>query len=278
LRKLHLKYLALLILFISCVTNRVFSLPQLPQDSSQTVINLISHDFASAFSDVSYILSGLTNPGLGELYTTGVILVGTAALMPFDNEVRALAKNSVTKSADNFFLYPNGMGNGLYAALFSCGIYTGGLIFNNEEVRTTGRQLVESLVLSGIITSALKIAIGRARPYNDKGNSYYLPFRWNDDYWSLPSGHTTVSFAMATVISSRIDKWWGYAGCYALASLTGLARIYYDRHWLSDVFMGGAIGTASGLIIINAGKNKAHSGQSFYFLPNLNGFTLAYKF
>jgi membrane-associated phospholipid phosphatase len=37
---------------------------------------------------------------------------------------------------------------------------------------------------------------------------------------------------------------------YGGASLVGLSRMYHDKHWASDVALGAAIGTFSGLKVV----------------------------
>jgi undecaprenyl-diphosphatase len=56
----------------------------------------------------------------------------------------------------------------------------------------------------------------------------------------MPSGHATAAFAMATVLADRHPKQkWLF---YTLAASVAFARIQKERHFLSDVFVGGAIG------------------------------------
>lgn len=54
---------------------------------------------------------------------------------------------------------------------------------------------------------------------------------------SFPSGHTATAFMGAEFLYQEYkDKsiWYGIAG-YAVATGTGLFRIYNNRHWLTDV-------------------------------------------
>ncbi|MFB9079147.1 phosphatase PAP2 family protein [Flavobacterium procerum] len=64
---------------------------------------------------------------------------------------------------------------------------------------------------------------------------------------SFPSGHTATAFMGAEFLYQEYkDKsiWYGIAG-YAVATGTGLFRIYNNRHWLTDVAAGAGIGILS---------------------------------
>jgi hypothetical protein len=64
---------------------------------------------------------------------------------------------------------------------------------------------------------------------------------------SFPSGHTATAFMGAEFLWQEykdVNIWYGIAG-YAVATGTGMFRIYNARHWLSDVAMGAGIGILS---------------------------------
>ncbi len=61
---------------------------------------------------------------------------------------------------------------------------------------------------------------------------------------SFPSGHTSAAFVSAEFLYQEYkDKsiWIGVGG-YAVASFVGAARIYNNKHWLSDVIAGAGVG------------------------------------
>lgn len=86
--------------------------------------------------------------------------------------------------------------------------------------------------------TVLNWTLGRSRPRAERGVLHFDPFRGNA---SLGSGHTAYAFAIAASVDEVTDGGWAIP-FYVAAAGTGLARIYGDRHWLSDVVVGGFIG------------------------------------
>ena len=114
---------------------------------------------------------------------------------------------------------------------------------------------VEGSVLSALLaTQLLKRTIGRARPYVVGDSipydvSFLRRFGAGQDYRSFPSGHSAAAFAAATSVAISTSRWAPaqrrYVGpaAYTIATLTGLARIYHDKHWATDVVAGALIGS-----------------------------------
>ncbi|MHC2991489.1 PA-phosphatase [Pontibacter sp. HJ8] len=70
----------------------------------------------------------------------------------------------------------------------------------------------------------------------------------NDAY---PSGHTSTAFAYATFFHKEYGSrsaWYSVAG-YTFATATGAMRILNDKHWLSDVLAGAALGIVSAEVV-----------------------------
>ncbi|GHV59754.1 phospholipid phosphatase [Bacteroidia bacterium] len=95
-----------------------------------------------------------------------------------------------------------------------------------------------SNVLNTGIVQGSKHLTGRERPdYSDKH--------------SFPSGHTSTAFVAAEFLHQEYkdQSLWISAGGYGMASLIGVARIYNNKHWLSDVIAGAGIGILSTKIV-----------------------------
>lgn len=138
-----------------------------------------------------------------------------------------------------------------------------GFIFKNEKMKTTTLLATQSYITAAAVESVMKFLTGRTRPSFYAPNSvakptFKGPFAKSIDYTgaktnsSFPSGHTTVAFAAATVYALQYkDKLWVPVLCYTSASLIGLSRITENKHWLTDVLTGAALGYLTGRQVVN---------------------------
>lgn len=131
-----------------------------------------------------------------------------------------------------------------------------GFIIQNEKLINTTLLATQATITGSAITTTVKYLAGRRRPYSylpseEAKPKFMGPFtrspRDNSFNNSFPSGHTTVSFAIATVFASEYrDKPIVPVLAYGLATLVGVSRISQNQHWATDVFTGAAIGYLSG--------------------------------
>lgn len=91
--------------------------------------------------------------------------------------------------------------------------------------------LAVSAATMATAVNVIKYTVKEKRPDSGKRNSF-------------PSGHMATAFMGAEIV--REEYGWGYgAAAYGVASLIGVARLYNERHWLTDVFAGAGIGILS---------------------------------
>src|SRR5262245_62653972 len=95
-----------------------------------------------------------------------------------------------------------------------------------------GMDLLRAQILTEAMVQPIKFAAGRERP--DASN-----------HQSFPSGHAAITFASATVIERHLG-WRMSAMAYTIASYVAASRLHDNRHFLSDVVFGAAIGTIAG--------------------------------
>ena len=119
---------------------------------------------------------------------------------------------------------------------FSVGTYAVGRLRDQPKVAHLGMDLLQAQIMTELLVEPIKFAVGRQRP--DGSN-----------HQSFPSGHAAVTFATATVIERHLG-WRKSVLAYAIASYVALSRIHDDRHYLSDVIFGAALGTIAGRTVV----------------------------
>jgi len=155
------------------------------------------------------------------------------------------------------FVSPLGSTPGVLAAV---GIYIAGAAFRSPGIRATGTDAMVAIAIAEIaIVLPLKLLVGRSRPNAGEGTHAFNPFSGDV---SFPSGHTTVSFALASVISGHAQRPWVSWTAYGVAGLVGLARVQERSHFFSDVVAGGLIGTFVGRTVVSRNQTLRDPGGS----------------
>ena len=177
----------------------------------------------------------------------GLVGAGTFLLMQVDDPIR----NEVTKDQRYYKSVPIEAGR-MWAelqppVLIFAGLAAYSLIADDPATRKTAYELGQALIYAGIVDKLSNIAIGRAKPYMNEGPKSFRPFSvsslsFQQDYQSLPGGHNVIAFAMSAVLSRNAGPVWLKIAAYVPAGLTFISRVYQDRHWTSDDFLGAALG------------------------------------
>lgn len=235
-------------------------------------------------SDVNLILShsaqyihNIGEVDQAQLLTVAAFLGFSAALMSVDKPIQSMALRNQSSINNDLFHITEIYGAASTGLIISGSAYCMGLLLGASEIRSTGRMLFESLLWSGIVTNVFKSAFGRSRPYMNEGSGTFRAFQFKVGTTSLPSGHTTVAFAMSSVLSERIHNTAVSVILYSFASLTALARVYQNVHWFSDTFLGAAIGTVAGVAIADLSENDSpHSSTEVRLMPDRISIALSF--
>ena len=187
---------------------------------------------------------------------TGVLVLATGLAFSLDPKIKEEVYYQHTPALDNATGFGEKYGSISYAGILSGGIYLTGKIIGNKSLATTGRMLTESVLYSGLAVSLLKYTVGRSRPYTNEGPITMFSYSFQEANVSFPSGHTATAFAISTVLANRINNPIATVALYGLAGFTGYQRIYDNKHWFSDVFVGAAIGYFIGSSIVNSEENR----------------------
>jgi membrane-associated phospholipid phosphatase len=175
-----------------------------------------------------------------------VMLGGLSALMLIDQPSQRLFQRHRTDGSNDFASSLRHFGQIEVYGTITAGILGAGLLTGNRAVTRSGSRLAATLALAGAASSVAKLAVGRPRPDQSDDADGYLPFSGQE---AMPSGHTTMAFALATALSDDINQTWASVGLYTLAVGVGWSRINDNRHWLSDVAAGAALGITSAKVM-----------------------------
>lgn len=179
----------------------------------------------------------------------------TAAAFLIDEEIQNFALENKGQFGDAVFELDDYYHLEFMAASIAA-LYIYGAAAKEKDVRNLGLKLTEATVYSSTITLLSKFLLGRQRPANTNDALNFNPLNSAWDFTSLPSGHSTLSFAYSTVMASAYNNFFWKFGWYSLAALVGAARVYHNVHWFSDVLLGAAIGYFVGDFVNNHYSNQ----------------------
>jgi len=151
------------------------------------------------------------------------------AIRPFEEEISAaLGKEDedlLSKAPDKF-------GGPLAVLSASALTYFLGNVTKNPQLTKTGLVLLEATVTSQLLTLAIKQVSNRPRPNGENDHSF-------------PSGHTSGTFTVASVLDARYG-WKAGIPAYLVASFVGYSRVRMQKHFPTDVIAGAVLGTVVG--------------------------------
>ncbi len=110
--------------------------------------------------------------------------------------------------------------------------YLAGYEFKDVKTYNVGKNMLSALIITDMSTVALKLAAADTEAPNG-------------EHYAWPSGHTSSSFAIASVLHEAYGPIVGVP-LYAVASWVGFERLDDRQHLFSDVIFGGMLGLVVG--------------------------------
>lgn len=195
--------------------------------------------------------------------TVYVVLFCLLSIWAIDRPLALLLKRSVGGDVQGFFRVVTHLGEAqLYlipAGLLWVGLMVAAMRGKAEAARERWRRLsftpaflFLSIALSGLVSNAIKISLGRMRPrYLFESGAYgFEPFNTQWAMNSFPSGHSQAAFAAMTalmVIFPRYDVFW-----VAIAVLVAMSRVVITVHYLSDAVAGSYLAVMVTILLARA--------------------------
>ncbi len=173
-----------------------------------------------------------------------LILMGAGAaaaiVHPFD--ARMTRRLSAAPAFEHVFDGGQIVGGTLVQVGGSIATFAIGRSLGKPRVTAIGADLVRAQLVNAVFTQGLKLAVNRARPDGD-------PF-------SFPSGHSSGTFASATVLQRHLG-WKVGVPAYAVAAYVAGSRLQEQRHYASDVILGAGIGIVAGrAVTVGRGQQR----------------------
>jgi len=192
----------------------------------------------------------------------GSFVAATVLMFPLDKQAAHALQDSSTQT--NRFLKHTTTDVEIItspgAYIIGGALYAVGRLGKWDRMADLGWHGTEAVLFAQGVTTVLKGAVGRGRPFLSDGTDPgdYHPGKGfsQADYTSFPSGHTSTAFAAAAAVTNETTRWWPRSVwivgplMYGGATAVGLSRMYHNRHWGSDVLLGAAIGTFSGRKVV----------------------------
>lgn len=145
--------------------------------------------------------------------------------------------------------------NGLY--ILGHGLH--GYFTKNAKSLERGEMMSSASFFTLTSTAIIKASWRRARPQ----------FKEEED--SFPSGHSSMAFAFASLVTMEHGYAWGIPAHLAALGIA-YSRVNDGRHWLSDIVAGATIGASYGIGVYLNRRAKEGKAPSFYFnfLPDIS--------
>jgi membrane-associated phospholipid phosphatase len=177
----------------------------------------------------------------------GAIAVGgLSALMLLDGPGQRFFQDRRSARGDDWARGIRRVGQPEVWGTVTLGLVAAGLVSGDADLTRAGGRLAATLALAGAASTLAKLTFGRPRPSESLDVDGYSPFSGQD---AMPSGHTTMAFALATALADDIHRPWATVGLYTLATGVGWSRVNDNRHWLTDVAGGAIVGITSAKLV-----------------------------
>ena len=118
--------------------------------------------------------------------------------------------------------------------------------FEKPTIKSAAIQTLIAHGAAALLANGLKHLIGRPRPKFVHAGDWQMSMSLASGLDSFPSGHSTASFAIATVLAKRFPMWGPL--CLAIAVFVGISRLLRGSHFLTDVIGGAVLGILSGYV------------------------------
>ncbi|MGZ8406229.1 MAG: phosphatase PAP2 family protein [Nitrospira sp.] len=138
------------------------------------------------------------------------------------------------------------IGQGWRLTAVSLLLLVGAWAFEKPTVKIVAIQSLIAHGIAALLANGLKHLVGRPRPKFVHAGDWQMTLSWASGLDSFPSGHSTASFAVATVLAKRFPLFGPPS--IAIALFVALSRVLRGSHFPTDILGGAVLGILSGFI------------------------------
>lgn len=236
-------------------TDSLSPVPATTADTSRTTVisasdtlllyRLNGRYLGSIWQDLKYTVARPAHWQGKDFIKAGAVFGVAGALLFADRDIKQYITGTnhhglITTVADKVEPFGNN-----YSLYLTGGMYLAGVVLHDRRLESGGLMTAKSILISTAIYATIKSIVRRGRPsYYDNPFNFEAPFSNDKQHTSFPSGHSLTIMAFATALAEIYgkDHPWVPWVTYSLAGLTGLSRMYHNRHWSSDVWIGLSLG------------------------------------
>ena len=206
------------------------------------------------------------------------IFTGSAILLyAYDRQMQNFVQEHKSDFITSLTDATNYLGNGYFVLSAEALLYCYGHIASDEKARRISLEMLESFAVVGVTVTGLKMLTHRHRPSTSDSPDIWDGPSFSSHNIAFPSGHAAVAFSWATVLAEEFkDQPVIGIVSYSLAAGTAFARVYKNKHWMSDVFVGAVLShiITKKIVALYAEKDQ----KSITINPLPRGFSISFTF
>ncbi len=213
---------------------------------------------------------------------------GTAAILYIDRvAIRNAVQERRTTGGENFLEQPRTMGKGAFAPSLALISYGASFATHDDREKETAVLLLESMAFTGVLVGIGQFVLSTERPDQGKEINY---FHWGGHG---VSGDAALASSVVPVLRNQYLRVhpgdggglraWKYSATgllYAGAFLTAYQRVYSDKHWAPDAFLGSVTGFTVGQMLCDSHqqvRNEAKVHAEVGAIPGGIGLKLTFR-
>jgi len=192
---------------------------------------------------------------------TGLTLLGTLFLLNEDEDYLSATTATKNESSDRFYDRLDVLGG--HIPEMAAGLYLLGYFLDETSLKSRALGGIEAVAITALITAGSGYLIGHKGPEDGASSGEFEPF---NKYHSMPDMNSSLIFSVASVFSYNRPWYHGFL-YYGIAAGTAMSRVYLEKSWPSDVFLGSVVGTVIGRTV--AARSMGDREPSFSVIPVL---------